>query len=195
MNRIDPNLTDDTILLQQVGAGSKKAFNVLFEKYWESAFSDAYKRLKKYDNAKDIVQEIFTHIWINRETLHIENLPAYLNVAIRNKVIKFVAKQKLVHPFFSMLDNIPEKNDQTDANLLWKEFFNSYEALVESLPPKRQAIFRLRYEEDLPTKVISMQLGVSRKTIQNQLGKAIETLKVSLLRILTVSAVLLITIS
>ena len=194
MNRIDPNLTDDTILLQQVRAGSKKAFNVLFEKYWESAFSDAYKRLKKYDNAKDIVQEIFTHIWINRETLHIENLPAYLNVAIRNKVIKFVAKQKLVHPFFSMLDNIPEKNDQTDANLLWKEFFNSYEALVESLPPKRQAIFRLRYEEDLPTKVISMQLGISRKTIQNQLGKAIETLKVSLLRILTLSPVLLITL-
>ena len=195
MNQIDPNLTNDTILLQQVGGGSKKAFNILFEKYWESAFSDAYKRLKKYDNAKDIVQEIFTHIWINRETLHIENLPAYLNVAIRNRVIKFVAKQKLVHPFFSMLDNIPEKNDQTDANLLWKEFFNSYEALVGSLPPKRQAIFRLRYEEDLPTKVISMQLGVSRKTIQNQLGKAIETLKVSLLRILTVSAVLLVTIS
>ena len=194
MNQIDPNLTNDTILLQQVGGGSKKAFNILFEKYWESAFSDAYKRLKRYDNAKDIVQEIFTHIWINRETLHIENLPAYLNVAIRNKVIKFVAKQKLVHPFFSMLDNIPEKNDQTDANLLWKEFFNSYEALVGSLPPKRQAIFRLHYEEDLPTKVISMQLGVSRKTIQNQLGKAIETLKVSLLRILTVSAVLLVTI-
>ncbi|SRR6266487_491414 len=195
MNQIDPNLTDDTILLQQVGEGSKKSFNILFEKYWESAFSDTYKRLKNYDIAKDIVQEIFTHIWINRETLHIENLPAYLNIAIRNKVIKFVAKQKLVHPFFTMLDNIPEKNDQPDANLLWKEFFNSYEALMESLPPKRQVIFRLRHEEDLPTKVISMQLGIKRKTVQNQLGKAIETLKVSLLRILTISAGLLISTS
>src|SRR6185503_2555069 len=180
MNQCEPNLTDDTLLLQQVENGSKKAFNILFEKYWESAFSDAYKRLKKYDNAKDIVQEIFTHIWINRETLHIENLPAYLNIAIRNKVIKFVAKQKLVHPFFNILDNIPEKNSQTDADLLWKEFFKSYEELMESLPPKRQVIFRLRYEEDLPTKVISMQLGISRKTVQNQLGKAIETLKGSL---------------
>ena len=195
MNQVDPNLTDDTILLQQVGEGSKKAFNILFEKYWESAFSDAYKRLKKYDNAKDIVQEIFTHIWINRETLHIENLPAYLNVAIRNKVIKFVAKQKLVHPFFDILDNIPEKNSQTDGDLLWKEFFKSYEELMKSLPPKRQVIFRLRYEEDLPTKVISMQLGITRKTVQNQLGKAIETLKVSLLRILTISVILLTTTS
>lgn len=189
---LTPNLTSDTLLLKQVEEGSKKAFDILFEKYWESAFSEAYKRLKKYDNAKDIVQEIFTHIWINRETLHIENLPAYLNVAIRNRVIKYVARQKLVHPFFSILDNIPEKNSQTDADLLWKEFFESFEAFMESLPPKRQTIFRLRFQEDLPTKVISMQLGITRKTVQNQLGKAIETLRVSLLRILTISVFFLI---
>lgn len=182
MNQIAPDLTDDTILLQQVEKNNKNAFNILFEKYWENAFSDAYKRLKKYDNAKDIVQEIFIHIWINRETLHIQNLPAYLNVAIRNRVIKYVARQKLFHPFFDILDNIPEKNSQTDGDLLWKEFFKSYESLMESLPPKRQVIFRLRYEENLPTRVISMQLGIAKKTVQNQLGKAIETLKVCLLR-------------
>lgn len=192
---LTPNLISDTLLLKQVEEGSKKAFNILFDKYWQSAFSEACKRLKKHDNAKDIVQEIFTHIWINRETLHIKNLPAYLNVAIRNKVIRFVDKQKLVHPFFNLLENIPEKNSETDADLLWKEFLKSYDALIESLPPKRQAIFRLRYQEDLPTKVISMQLGITRKTVQNQLGKAIETLKISLLRILTISVILLITTS
>ena len=191
MNQFEPNLTNDTLLLQQVEQGKKKAFNVLFEKYWERAYSDAYKRLKKHDDAKDIVQEIFTYIWINRETLRIENFPAYLHIAIRNRVIKFIAKQKLIHPFFNILDNIPEKNSQADAQLLWKEFFKSYEALLESLPAKRQIIFRLRFQEDLPTKIISMQLGITRKTVQNQLGKAIETLKVSLLRILTISVILL----
>ena len=189
--KLTSNLINDTLLLKQVEEGSKKAFNLLFERYWENAFSDAYKRIKNYDNAKDIVQEIFTHIWIHRETLHIENLPAYLNVAIRNKVIKYVAKQKLIYPFFDILDNIPEKNSQTDADLLWIEFFKAYEALVKSLPPKRQAIFRLRYQKHLPTKVISIQLGITRKTVQNQLGKAIETLKVSLLRNLSISAILL----
>ena len=192
MNQIEPNQNSDTLLLQQVEQGSKQAFNVLFEKYWEKAYSDAYKRIKEYDAAKDIVQEIFTHIWINRETLHIENLPAYLHFAIRNRVIKFISKQKLIHPFFNILDNIPEKNSQADAQLLWKEFFKSYEALLETLPPKRQIIFRLRYQEDLSTKDISMQLGVTRKTVQNQLGKAIETLKVSLLHILSIALILLI---
>jgi RNA polymerase sigma-70 factor (family 1) len=192
MTQIEIPKTDDTLLLQQIEQGNESAFNLLFEKYWEKAYSDAYKRIKEYDAAKDIVQEIFTHIWINREKVHIENLPAYLHVAIRNKVIKYVTKQKLTHPFFDILNNIPEKNSLADAQLLWKEFFKSYEALLESLPPKRQIIFRLRYQEDLSTKDISMQLGITRKTVQNQLGKAIETLKVSLFRIFIITLILLI---
>jgi len=191
MRQIESTITDDILLLQEVEEGSEQAFNILFEKYWVKAYSDAYKRLKNRDDAKDIVQEIFTHIWINRQTQKIQNLPAYLHVAIRNRVFKFIAKQKPIHPFFNILDNIPEKNSQADAQLLWKEFFNSYEALLVSLPPKRQIIFRLRYQEDLSTKDISMQLGITRKTVQNQLGKAIESLRVAL-HIITLTGVILI---
>lgn len=184
MRQTELNTDSDTLLLQQIEKGSRHAFNVLFEKYWEKAFSDAYKRIKNRDDAKDIVQEIFTHIWINREKKHIENLPGYLHVAVRNKVIKFVSKQKMVHPFFDILNSIPGKNYKADGQLLWKEFFKSYEALVERLPPKRREIFRLRFHEDLSTKVISMQLRISRKTVQNQLGKAIDTLRLSFMHAL-----------
>ncbi|WP_202552307.1 RNA polymerase sigma factor [Ginsengibacter hankyongi] len=193
MRQPEPLTIDDSLLLEKVKDGSTHAFNLLFEKYWEKAYSAAYKRLKNGEDAKDIVQEIFTKIWLNRQTHMIENFPAYLHVAIRNNVIKSLSKQKHFHPFFDILENIPEKNSQADANLLWKEFFKSYEELMESLPPKRQIIFRLRYQEDLSTKVISMKLGITRKTVQNQLGKAIETLRVSLLRILTIAIILITT--
>jgi RNA polymerase sigma-70 factor (family 1) len=191
MSHSETNLTIDAMLLQQIEDGDKQSFNTFFDKYWESAFSDAYKRTKDYDVAKDIVQEIFTHIWTHRQTVHIENLPAYLNTAIRNRVIKFFDKKKFVHPFYDILENIPGNNTEADADLLWKEFFKAYEQLLGSLPPKRQIIFRLRYQQDLPTKDISLQLGISRKTVQNQLIKAIETLKVSLLRFLMISIFLL----
>ncbi|MEO6220256.1 MAG: sigma-70 family RNA polymerase sigma factor [Ginsengibacter sp.] len=191
MSLLDPNLTEDTILLDQLENGNKKAFDILFNKYWERTFSAAYKRIKDPDVAKDIVQDIFTHIWINREKRIIENLSAYLNIAVRNRVIKFITKQKLSHPYFNSLDNIPEKNSQADVCLLRKEFFVAYETILKSLPPKRQVIFRLRYHDNLPTNVISTQLGITRKTVQNQLGKAIDSLKVSLLRLLTIPGILL----
>lgn len=164
--------------------GSKQAFGLLFGKYWEIAYSAAYKRLKEEETAKDIVQDIFAHIWINRETLHIDNLPAYLHTAIRNKVIKHLGRQKLTHPFFNIVDHLPEKYFHADSRLLWKEFFDSYEALLNSLPPQRQLIFRLRVQEGQTTKSISRQLGISRKTVQNQLGRALQTLKIALLRTL-----------
>lgn len=186
MSYDEPNQSSDTLLLQQVEKGSTRAFDSLFEKYWQQAYSDAYKRLKNHDDAKDIVQEVFTHIWINRQSTHIEKFSAYLHVAIRNQVIKFILKQKHVHSFFDSLDHVPEKNSCADAPLRWKEFLRAYEALLGTLPPKRQAIFRLRYEENLSTKTISMQMGIARKTVQNQLGKAVDTLRVSLLRILTI---------
>ena len=183
MNLPENSLSDDAVLLEQIAQGSEAAFNLLFEKYWDKSYVEAYKRLKNSDDAKDIVQEIFAHIWTNRQLLNIKNLPAYLHIAVRNRVIKLMTRQKPVHPFFSVLDNIPEKYSLADSNLLWKEFFSAYEALLQSLPPKRRVIFRMRYQDGLSTKDIAGQLGIKRKTIQNQLGKAIDTLKVSLLRI------------
>jgi RNA polymerase sigma-70 factor (ECF subfamily) len=184
MSCLESKIPDDASLLRQMENGSKQAFSLLFGKYWGDAYSAAYKRIKEEETAKDIVQDIFAHIWINRETLHIDNLPAYLHTAVRNKVIKHLGRRKLTHPFFKLIDHLPEKHLQADSRLLWKEFFDSYEALLSSLPPQRQLIFRLRYQESLPTKSISRKLGISRKTVQNQLGKALQTLKVSLLRML-----------
>ncbi|HEY4290473.1 MAG TPA: sigma-70 family RNA polymerase sigma factor [Puia sp.] len=159
---------------------SKSAFNQLFEKYWEAAYSSAYRRLKDADQAKDIVQDIFTHIWLHRATDQIHNFPAYLNTAIRNKVIKIATRQKTTHPFFNPLENLSEKAGNADQSLLWKEFYTAYETWLKSLPPQRQIIFRLRFHDDLPTKDIASRLGLSRKTVQNQLGKAIEKLRGSL---------------
>jgi len=195
MNLVKPNHYSDALLLQQIEQGCKQSFDILFEKYWAKAYADAYRRLKDPDQAKDIVQEVFTHIWLKRETLHIDNLPAYLNVAIRNKIFKLVEKQKHIHPFFDILEDMPASYSQADDNLLWKEFLICYEALLNTLPPKRQIIFRLHFQEDLPTKDIATQLGITRKTVQNQLGKAIEKIKISLSPLLPLWIIILMAIS
>lgn len=171
---------NDQDLLSQLQEGNSSAFEFLFDKYWESAYSNAYKRLKNSEDAKDIVQEIFTHIWQNRNSLHIENVPAYLHVAVRNKVFKLIAKQKNTHPFFYILDDLVMDSASADAKVLLDEFMNSYEALVNTLPAKRQEIFRLRFHDDLTTQEIAKNLAITRKTVQNQIGKALETLKISL---------------
>lgn len=182
MDSSEKSLADEALVLQQIELGNEQAFKLLFESHWEKVYAEAYKRLKNSDDAQDVVQEIFTHIWMNRHSLNIQNVEAYLHIAVRNRVIKLLSKQKPVHSFFDLLETIPEKACAADSNILWKELYRAYENLLQTLPPKRQEIFKMRYQDGLSTKDIATQLGIKRKTIQNQLGKAIDTLKVSLMR-------------
>lgn len=181
--KVKLDYTNDALLLLNVEGGCKDSFNMLYEKYWEQAYNNAYKRLQDSDQSKDIVQEIFVNIWLKKEN-HIDNFPAYLNIAVRNRVFKLVEKQKKTCPFLQNVHDIPVSHIQTEADILRKDFYKAYEALLSTLPLKRQKIFRLRFHEDLTTKTIAEKLGLSRKTVQNQIGKAIEQLRISLLQLL-----------
>ncbi len=177
MEVINPEVQDDRFLLLELQEGKRTAFNILYNKYWEQAYSNAYKRLKDEDQSKDIVQEIFVSIWVNRHN-PISNFPAYLSTSVRNQVFKLAAKNKNLTHYLDVFENIPDEHDRADSNILWQEFYSAYERLLLTLPPKRQQIFRLRFHNDVPTKAIAAQMQISRKTVQNQLGKAIEQLRV-----------------
>lgn len=177
MENIDTAVQDDNTLLLQLQEGKRSAFNILYNKYWEQTYSSAYKRLRDEDQAKDIVQEIFVSIWVNRHNL-INNLPAYLSISVRNQVFKHAARNKNLTPYLEIFETIPAHNEKADSNILWQEFYRAYEEILLKLPPKRQQIFRLRFHDDIPTKTIASQMQISRKTVQNQLGKAIEQLRV-----------------
>ena len=181
MENTNSNGKDDRLLLE-IKKGNKEAFSKLYDKYWQQAYSKAYIRLGNSDQAKDVVQDVFLNIWVRREH-SIGNFPAYLHVAVRNQVLKIIAKEKKKHPFLDMLQVMHEDGHQPDRNLLWKEFYKSYKSQIETLPPKRQKIFRLHFHKDLTTKKISTELGISRKTVQNQLGKAVAQLRTSLMHL------------
>jgi RNA polymerase sigma-70 factor (ECF subfamily) len=173
----------DALLLLQVAQGNKNAFSTLYGKYWKQTFSSAFKRLKDRDQAKDIVQDIFTSIWMRRESLHIDNLPAYLNVAVRNRVFKAVEKQRISSPFLDTLHNLPSALQQADSDIHWREFYTAFEELLLTLPPKRQIIFRLRFQQDLTPREIAARLEISKKTVHNQLGKAIHQMRTALMHL------------
>lgn len=182
MNQIYP---EDFSLLQNIREGDTDAFRVLYEKYWKEVYSATFKRLKDHEKVQDIIQDIFTNLWINRKTLRIDNLPAYLHTAVRNRVLNIFEKEKRYVPFEQLLyDNI-QCGEQADAVILRHEFLQAYQSLVNSLPSERKKIFHYFYEDGLSTDEIAQKLSVSRKTVQNQLGKAVSSLKAKLSHLFT----------
>jgi len=172
---------EDSRLLMEMSAGSNDAFEILYSKYWDDVFDEAYKRLKDIDEAKDIVQEVFTYLWTKAAVLDIKNLPAWFTTVVRNKIFSSFRKQEKFVPMNDMMTELESFGEDTDASLIRKELAKTYEALISSLPEQQRTIFNMRYREDLVPDQIALKLNLSPKTVRNHLGRALLKLKTAFL--------------
>lgn len=172
---------EDSALLLQLSEGSKRAFDILYDKYWNQVFNAAYKRLNDAEHAQDIAQDVFIQLWIRGSKSPIENLPAYLFVAARNSVFKHLEKEGKYTAMPAVASQIESPLDRADADLLYDEFLKAFNELVEALPQQQRIIFKMRFDQDMTSQQIADELQISPKTVRNQLGKALATLRTSLL--------------
>lgn len=172
---------DDEKLLEDLRNDLEGSFDLLYDRYWEMVYDCAVKRLKRPGLAKDVTQDIFLHLWAKRKELNISHLPAYLRVAVRNRTFKIFEKEKRYLSIEEIMgDHVQQHMERSDNAVLVREFLEAFKALVESLPWKRREIFQLYYNEGVSTEDIASRLGLSRKTVQNQLGRAVSFLRTHL---------------
>lgn len=169
---ISNKLQTDKELINLLSEGSKSAFNEIWNRYWEKAFNEAYKRLKDEEQCRDVVQDFFIDLWIRKESLAIDNLGGYINSAIRYKVFKLLAEGEKKIPFYEVFESIATSAVRADNKILDKELEALANQWLDTLPKKRKAIFILHFGENLSTNEIALKLGITQKTVQNQLGLA-----------------------
>ncbi len=114
----------------------------------------------------------------------IENLPAYLRKALRSRVFNYLKRDQAKNSFYEPFEDIQQASFSADQLVRDKEFLKLIAAYVETLPSKRREIFLLKYRDHMNTLEIANHLGVSLKTVQNQLNTALSGLKDSLAAIL-----------
>jgi RNA polymerase sigma-70 factor (family 1) len=165
-------------LLRQQELG---AFEEIYLRYWKKLYSAAYKRVQSREISEELVQDIFTSLWINRHVLKVEILSAYLHSAIKYKVINHLEKEmsRRVYAQSQIKSFVPVENSTEDSVYL-NELNLAIEKEIQKLPPKRKQIFKLSRQEHLSIKQVASYLGISEKTAENQLGKALKELKVNL---------------
>jgi len=177
-------------LLQQDKLG---AFREVYTRYWKQLYADAYKRLKNKEMAEEIVQEVFTSLWHKRGSLNIKRtLGGYLFTSVSNLVIDQYRKDLVRARYKESFKLVySEMDNSTEDAILVKELEHTIENEVSSLPDKCRSVFELSRVEHKTNKEIACELGISEKTVEHHITKALKHIRLGLGNYLSVIVILL----
>jgi RNA polymerase sigma factor (sigma-70 family) len=180
------DLHTDSELVTLLQTGERAAFSAIYERYWKALYDIAYKRLTDKAQTEDVLQNVFARLWTRREAATIDNLGAYLSTAVRYEVIRSINRNRSALQFFQPFEETLQELEGPDARILARELLASVYAYADTLPEKRRRIFLLHIQDKLSTREIAETVGVSQKTVQNQLGTALQGLKTHLTPVIAV---------
>lgn len=173
-------MTDEAII-QLMKTDGRKAISLLFERHYSIMCRVALRIVGDTETAQDIAQEVFTNLWKKRDTLEIKSAPAaYLKMAVRNRSINFIKSKKFnFNPDGEELQ-IASNEATAQQNLEAADLQGKITEAIDNLPPKARIPFCLNRFEDMTYSEIAVQLGVSVKTVEYQVSKALSILRESL---------------
>jgi RNA polymerase sigma-70 factor (family 1) len=168
-----------TILFKEIQEGSLPAFDELFLNYYNRLAAFAQQYVKRREYAEEITSELFVKLWLKRDSLsHISDPGVYLFISIKNASLNQLRS-------ISKRTNIPVEEEKHEpslnphisgSDLERKELALKLNKAVEALPEQRKIIFRLVKENGLKCREVAQILNISKRTVENQMFKAVKTL-------------------
>ncbi len=175
--------TPDGEIWELVKNGDESAFRVLYDRYWSTIYAAAYTYLRDRGASAEIVHDIFLSLWQNRATLEIASFYHYLTAATRYQVYKRRRQDR--SPWIIYREQLQETGgpgtvNEGEYNMRFRELEATVTASLRSLPQRCQQIYYMSRKEQLSIAEIAERLGISRRTVENQLTKALQHLRHSL---------------
>lgn len=127
------------------------------------------------DEAKGLVHEVFVTVWEKFDTLPPDsNYRSYLYTAVRNKCLNYIRdKKKNV-----TLDAIREQDSiELNTSMETLELSREIEIGIQMLPEKCRMVFEFSRLEGLKYEQIAQKMGISVKTVEAQMSKALNILR------------------
>lgn len=168
--------------------GDHQAFVELYNDYWWQVYDFSRLYISRVADAEEIVQDVFVKLWESRHLLkEDESFKGFLFIITRNIVFSRNRKKVNENLFKTSVLSAFGNESNYNSNSVEEEYCASQFAvfidkLIGSLPEQQKRCFLLSREENLSYKEIAERLGISPKTVEIHMGKALKFLKNSIER-------------
>ncbi len=161
------------------------AIEEVFKSHYGALHAYANVILKDAEGAEEVVQSVFLKLWEKRANLQITtSLKAYLFRAVYNDSLNQLKHQKVRQRHYEQTQYAMNQDvSQDKVNHMEgeeKELVERIQETLDALPEKCRMVFHLSRFEELKYGEIAAQLGISLKTVEAHMSKALKTLRTEL---------------
>lgn len=190
---------DEKYLFGRIRAGDEAAFKVIYNRYIQRLYYFIHEYLPFNDLVENVIQETMMVLWEKRSQLATDtNLGAYLFTVAKNNCLYKIRDRRYKQKLFQSGElsnaeinlNISAIETLDTSYLIFSEIEKIIEATLEQLSPQCRTVFRLSRFEACKNKEIAEKLGISEKTVEGHITRALKVLRDSLKDYLPVMAFL-----
>ncbi|WP_090973257.1 RNA polymerase sigma-70 factor [Parapedobacter composti] len=154
---------------------------------FEAAFKSNFRALHAYAStileddsaAEEIVQHVFLKLWEHRDRMRIHtSLRAYLYKAVYHESLNYLKHRRVRRKY--MKEAMVDFKEQAPDAAPDEELRRQLKAALRLLPEKCRTVFQLSRFEELKYQEIADRLGISLKTVEAHMGKALKLLRLRL---------------
>ncbi len=163
---------------------NRESFKTIFTHYFQPLYHLSVFYLNDDDEAKSVVQDAFIKLWESRTELHSDsNLKNYLFTLVKNNCLNILKRRQIMlkhHEKIRWMEMHYQYESLTKINsdyLEFEELKEKIEKAIKNLPEHCRAVFEMSRFEDLKNREIAEKLGVSQKTVEAHLTKALKILR------------------
>jgi len=180
-------LENEQILVNRLRNKDKVAFGLVFNEQFGLLTSYALRFLDEREDAEEIVQDVFVKFWDKCPELAPDSsIKSYLYRSVHNTCLNHIKHRKVKdaykqHVIHHMELSFELSWEQKDPEKLRSEIMME----INALPPRCSEIFKLSRLEGLKYQEIADHMGISVKTVEVQMGKALRVLREKLVHLKT----------
>jgi RNA polymerase sigma-70 factor (ECF subfamily) len=165
--------------MQIVDRLDEAALGALFKSHFKGLCMFAVGYVMDSEAAREIVQDSFVSLWMKRDSIDLSKpVKTYLSTTVRNKCLNYLRNNRKFSKELLDLENISEITEYHQPDkLVEQELQKQIDKAIQELPEKCREIFVFNRHENLKYQQIADKLGISVKTVETQMSKALQHLR------------------
>lgn len=169
---------EDRELLDKIKAGDEGAYDQVFRQWYSVLVRVALALVRDMDAAEEVAQDVMHELWRRRNLLEPDvPLRGYLLRSVRNRALNHLRHLRVRRETEGDVEALYDPPIGADQPLAAQELSAAFQEAFDELPPRCREVFELSRVHGLRYAEIAESLGISQKTVEAQMGKALRVMR------------------